>query len=87
MPAACADTSTSGYAGIVASAPAGAIEAPVTGFTSSAPTTPTRKPSAGAGAGAGRFTVTAVVVRAALPHPVAAPAQSTDSAMRAALIP
>src|SRR5665213_3422165 len=83
MSAACAETTTSGSAGIVASAPGLAIDAPCTGLTSSGPTTPTRSPSGGAGTVA-RFAVT--VVCGALPQPAAVPAQSTDNAMRAALI-
>jgi hypothetical protein len=60
------------------------IEAPGTGFTSSAPTTPTLKPSAG-GRTLTVFTVT-VVLLDALPHPAHIPAQSAASAMSAALI-
>jgi hypothetical protein len=63
--------------------PLAAIEAPGTAFTSTGPTTPTRSP-AGGGAVV-RFAVD-VVVCGALPQPAAVPAQSRDSAMRAALI-
>jgi hypothetical protein len=61
------------------------IDAPGTRLTSSGPTTPTFSPTDG-GRTATRFALTVVVVFGALPHPAPVPAQSTASAMRAALI-
>src|SRR6476660_7037519 len=84
MSADSAETMTNGKAAPLASEPTRVITAPGTGRTSSAPTTATRRPTAREGTVV-RFAVV-VVVCGALPQPVAAPAHSTDSAMRAALI-
>jgi hypothetical protein len=70
---------------MVAIAPPRTIDAPGADFTSSGPTTPTRRPGGGADAGA-RFAETVVVVVCAPPHPAAVKPQSSASAMRAPLI-